>query len=341
VRYAPLSWANPLRLDDARNCAKVAADRDRSTENGLVWDIYSQTGGWLRSADASNPLAYGAHDAASSPVKHLLAWGYSQDGFFLYTYVNAIHPLDVKAHGRPIYDGYLVAMASVPAQINQCAAPIGPDDPRRMIRDAGVPVMRVMSQSDYLSGIAARRPDSDTTSDLYRNYEIAGAAHATPDELNTAATPADIMKGGRAVPPMACNEGPRSRFPNWVAFDAIWRNLVLWVDKGVPPPRAENIAIANGAPVLDKFGNVTAGIRSPYVDVPTSTWYGNSTGESFCRIAGHEVPFTSSQLHELYPSHKAYVDAVKADVARLEKQLWIVPADGDALIHEAETASIP
>jgi hypothetical protein len=341
ARYASLSWTNPLPLNDPANCVTVAADSDRTTENGLVWDIYSQAGAWLRSSDPSNPLAYGVRDSANSPVKHLIAWGYSQDGFFLYTYVNAIHPLDVKAYGKPIYDGYLVAMASGPAPINQCAAPFPAGDPRRMMRNVGVPVIRVMSQSDYLSGIAARRPDSDAAPDLYRNYEIAGAAHATPDELNTAAAPADITKGHRAVPPMSCNEGPRSRFPNWVAFDAIWQGLVRWVNEGVPPPRAESIAVINGAPVLDKFGNVTGGIRSPFVDVPTSTWYGNSTGESFCRIAGHEVAFPPAQLKQLYPDHESYQELVRPDIDKLVRGKWVVPADGEALIKEAEKAAIP
>ena len=40
-----------------------------------------------------------------------------------------------------------------------------------------------MSQSDYLRGITARRPDSDVPTDAYRQYEMAGAGHATPDEL--------------------------------------------------------------------------------------------------------------------------------------------------------------
>jgi len=44
ARYAALSWANPLPLTDPANCTTVAADSSRTTENGLVWDIYSQVG---------------------------------------------------------------------------------------------------------------------------------------------------------------------------------------------------------------------------------------------------------------------------------------------------------
>jgi len=325
-RYAWLSWANPLPLEDPHNCATVPRDSERITENGLVWDIYSQTAAWLKSRDPSNPLV----------VQHLYAWGYSQTGGFLYTYVNAIHPLDVKANGKPLFDGYLIAMASAPTPIHQCAPPIPNGDSRRQIKNAGVPVIRVMSQSDYLRGISARRPDSDTAPDQYRNYEIAGAGHATPEELNFAAAPGDIVKAGRAVPPMACNEGPRSRFPNSVAFNAIFRNLDLWVRKGIPPPRAE--PIHDG---LDGYGNVTGGIRSPFVDVPVSTWFGNSTGESFCGIAGHEAPFDHARLKQLYPTHGAYEHAVIEDVSKLVSERSIVRQDGSALIEEARHADVP
>jgi predicted DNA-binding protein with PD1-like motif len=339
-RYAPLSWVNPLPLDDPKNCPAVPRDSDRLTENGLVWDIYNQTAAWLRSRDRTNPLAYGETDGRA-PVQHLYAWGYSQTGSFLYTYVNAIHPLDVQANGRPLFDGYVIAMASGPAPINQCAPPIPAGDPRREINNVGVPVIRVMSGSDYLRTIGARRPDSDAAPDLYRNYEIAGSAHATPDELYFAAAPVDILKAGRAVPPMNCNEGPRSRFPNSIAFNAIFQNLDLWVRQGIAPPRAQNIHVENNAPVLDKFGNVTGGIRSPYVDVPTSTWFGNSTGESFCMIAGHEVPFDHTRLKQLYPTHSAYERAVSEDVSALVTERFITPEDGQELIEESKKADVP
>ena len=44
-----------------------------------------------------------------------------------------------------------------------------------------------------------RREDGDTPGDLYRHYDIAGAGHATPDELWFAARSQDIVKGGVIV----------------------------------------------------------------------------------------------------------------------------------------------
>ena len=90
-----------------------------------------------------------------------------------------------------------------------------------------------------------------------------------------------------------------------------------------------------GAPVLDGFGNVIGGLRSPYLDVPTSTWFGTATGPSFCRIAGYEVPFTQELLDELYASQDAYVRAVRRSVRELVADRLLTRADGDRIIREA------
>jgi Alpha/beta hydrolase domain len=343
VRYASLSFANPLALDDPRNCMNPVTSvdppefRSRATEDGLVWDIYSQVGAWARSGARSNPLAH--------RVKHAYGFGYSQTGGDLYDYINAIHPLVVRSDHRPIYDGYIVAVAggnfvgSVP--INQCEPAPQVPDPRLQFSNVGVPIIHIMSQSDYLFGIDARRPDSDAPADRFRHYEMAGAAHATPDELNFAAAPADITKAGVPVPPMSCDQGPRSRFPSRIFFDAALRNLDWWVRYGVKPPHADPIAVQNGAGVLDEFGNVVGGLRSPYVDVPTSTWFGNSTGASFCIIAGHEVPLDAATVQRLYPTHGAYVRAVARDTAKLVAGRYITAYDGLDLIREAAQADVP
>jgi hypothetical protein len=92
---------------------------------------------------------------------------------------------------------------------------------------------------------------------------------------------------------------------------------------------------------LDKFGNVTGGVRSPYVDVPTAQWTGTSTGASFCFIAGHEKPFGGAQLKELYPTHGAYVKAVRNNVAELVNARFIAREDGEKLVAEARRAKVP
>lgn len=343
VRYAPLTMDNPLPLSDPNNCATVPSDSSRTTENGLAWDIYSQVGELLRGKTTKNPVYYGGKKPRQAAK--LYGFGYSQTGGYMYDYINGVAPLAKQQTGHSIYDAYIVAVAGGAFAgiypINQCEAKPPVTDPRLQFSNVGVPIIHVMSQSDYLLGITARRPDSDVPSDAYRQYEMAGAAHATPTELNFAAAPADIIKGGRAVPPSSCNEGPRSRFPSSIFFDAFLRNLDQWVRKGIVPPHGSPIVVENGAPVLDRWGNVVGGLRSPYLDVPTSTWYGSSTGASFCFIAGHEVPFSKGLLQQIYPTHTGYVKAVVKDTKALVQQGFITNDDGRMLIKEAQRADIP
>jgi hypothetical protein len=75
--------------------------------------------------------------------------------------------------------------------------------------------------------------------------------------------------------------------------------------------------------------------------VPTSVWAGNSTGPSFCRIAGHETPLDKAKLKALYPTHEAYVKAVRADTDKLVKARLIVAADGVRIVDEAQAADVP
>jgi len=349
-RYGSLSWANPLSLDDPRNCqAPVSLVdppelRSRATEDGLVWDIFSQVGKWVRGTAASNPLAYGRGARRASAVDRAYGFGYSQTGSMMITYINAIQPRVVAARGKPIYDGFLVTVAGGlfigAAPLNQCT-PVPPlGDPRRSLRNAGVPVIQMMSQSDYLIGIDSRQPDGSTPPDLYRHYEMAGAAHATPDELLFSARPADIVAAGREVPPMNCNEGPRSRFPNSIFVDAALQNIDLWSRDGLPAPPGRDIQVENKQPVLDEFGNVLGGLRSPYLDVPTSTWRASATGASFCGIAGYEIPFDQATLDELYPTQGFYVRAVQRDVRELVGDRYLTRPDGQKLIREAQQTDI-
>lgn len=342
VRYASLSFANPLPLSDPRNCTTVAADSSRTSENGLVWDIYSQVGAWLKSSVATNPLRYGS---PATRVDRAYGFGYSQTGGFLVNYINGVQPLVVASDGKPIYDAYIVAVAggafAGAYPMNQCEPAPPATDARRQFKDVGVPIMRMMSQSDYLRGIGARRADSDAPGDLYRHYEMAGAGHATPDELTFSASSEDIVAAGRAVPPVSCNEGPRSRFPSSIFFNAALRNLDLWVRQGIAPPRAEPILVSDGVPVLDEFGNVQGGLRSPFLDAPTSTWYGTATGASFCFIAGYERPLPQDVIDGLYRNHGSYVNAVNDSVRTLERQAFLTDYDARQLRTEAARSKTP
>jgi hypothetical protein len=332
-RYAPISFADPLPPGQ-RPCTITGAEANQ--ERGLAWDMNSQVGAWIRSNAATNPLR--------GRIDRVYGFGYSQTGGYLNTYANAIHKLATLDDGRPVYDGYFITVAGGGfvgmTAINQCVAapPVG--DPRRETGNLGVPIIRAMSLSDFVGGIAARRPDSDTPEDPYRHYEVAGMGHASPFELYYSARPEDMVKAGRTPPPMNCNEGPRSRFPTNIAFDAMLQNLDRWSRTGIAPPRAQLIQRVNNSTVLDEHGNVVGGVRSPYVDVPTSTWFGTATGASFCFIAGYERPFSAEKLAQLYPTKADYVTKVDASTRALVQQHFITEADGRFIMQEARYACV-
>ena len=85
----------------------------------------------------------------------------------------------------------------------------------------------------------------------------------------------------------------------------------------------------------------TKRLRSPYLDVPTSTWFASTTGASFCFIAGHEVPVDQATIDELYPTHGAYVRAVTRNVRELVGDRYLTRVDGQRLISEAAQSDIP
>jgi len=337
-RYAPLSWANPLPVEET--CVLpffMRIDSSPETENGLVWDIVSQVGALLRSDSPANPLAGFAID-------QLYATGYSQTGMYLVTYVNAIHP-QTFGNGDPIYDGYLIAANfGVAYPINQCAGYILPGDPRNTILRCTVPVIIVATQTDYNSW--GRRPDSDAPEDGFRLYEVAGSAHAGEYSLtDTGPTEEDILKAGIPAATISCAQ-QLTTFPLRYILNGAFTNLDRWVEAGTPPPRAGRIVGTSAKfTAKDEFGNALGGVRTPYVDVPVATYNPSSTGLSaldfFCALFGHLVPFSDELLRELYPTHQEYVREVFQSVHDLLQQRWITEADAWEIKREAWQAPVP
>jgi hypothetical protein len=229
TRYAPLSWANPLPASNPENCTVLPSDSSQQTENGLLWDIFSQIAAWARSNDSIQPI---------NRTLRVYGYGYSQSGFDVQTYVDAVLPLAKQENGNPIFDGFLIATGfNSPAPINQCvSAPSGSG--AGQIKNAGVPIIRMASNSEILlaSVQAGRRADSDQPQDRFREYEIAGTAHASQNELDFGPNYLDILAAGAPMPPLTAGFGPRSPFHIGIFQNAALANLDLWVRYGVLPP---------------------------------------------------------------------------------------------------------
>ena len=170
---------------------------------------------------------------------------------------------------------------------------------------------------------------------------MAGAAHATPDELFFSARPQDIVKAGRAVPPMSCNEGPRSRFPSRIFVDAALRNIDLWSRDGLPAPPGQDIGVENRAsPCWTSSATCSTACARPTSTSRRAPGARRRPARRSAASPGYEIPFDQATLDELYPTQGAYVRAVQRSVRELVADRYLTRADGQAIIREAEALNV-
>ena len=350
ARYGALAMPHPSSgpTCGAKDINSWAQPTTPADETGLAWDILNEVGALLKATSADNPL--------SRRADRLYMTGQSQTAGYARTYATFFGLTEKAPDGHPLYDGYLYS-GSPPWQVplSQCLKGFSPGDPRLLTGPAGVPVIELFTQGDIGSNIETRRPDSDKAPDLYRRYEIAGASHVDPWEQKSFASEQDMVRAsGQTNPITEADCEPKnvtpSNFPTRYVFDAAWRNLDDWVNKGVPAPHAPWLrlrpdAAKNFRPdqsfIVDRYGNAEGGIRTPYVDVPTARWIGAKSPSFQCMFEGYKYDFDQSTLKKMYPTHDAYVTKVRRDADNLMKGKWLTPTDAAAIVDEATRASIP
>src|SRR5262249_9846111 len=141
-RYTSLSMANPT---PGESCAPANARSEN--EEGLKFDIFTQVAAALK--------------RANSPIAEFRAqrgYGTSHTGEIV-TYAHAIQPI------AKVFDGFVFEANAGPAAISRCGLAPGPNDPRRITRNVGVPVIRMVPEGDVPAAFALRREDSDTPND--------------------------------------------------------------------------------------------------------------------------------------------------------------------------------
>jgi hypothetical protein len=342
MRYAALALANPTP-DETCNAGRAGGPPQTAPgEEGLQFDILAQAGALLRVGRATGPLA-------GFNVQRLYLAAY--DGA-LPTYIAAVHSHVRLAGGKPIYDGYILNRHPALTRLRRCGTAPAANDPRQIIRNLDVPLIRIIGQTDILTTYAQRRDDSDAPGDRYRLYEIAGGAHADAAFYPYMPPVADLRKIGSAFPllaswPFANQCEPEQTFArtpiNTYALDAAFANLTRWIADGMPPPKAERIKINNpGTPqasvALDQYGNAIGGVRTPYLDVPIATYYTTSKGETFCPELAHTVPFDWTRLNKIYGTPENYRAKVAQSVDRLVRERWLTESDGRRI--KAESGSV-
>lgn len=272
----------------------------------LSYDIYSQT---AKAARAVPEVLGGL------AVKNVMAIGMSQSGSRMGVYTNYVH---MRA---PIYDSFLI-------QVSQPA-----------IRDdMTTPLIKVLSESEAGSGRLALT-QADTPS--RKTYWVAGTAHGDVVQRmgRTGVRLRDL--GPQNTGNDNCLSGTvatRTRTPYGHVLSAAVHHLKQQVETGVQPPSAPMIASTGGAtPQVqrDVNGNAIGGIRLAHMEVPTARADGIECGN-----IGAWVPFTTTQLDALYPSHSDYLAKVTSAVNASMTAGFVLPRDGEKTIAEAQASVI-
>jgi hypothetical protein len=251
-------------------------------------------------------------------TRNLIATGHSQSAGRLAVYVNSLHPLHQVFQAVVLHGGG-----------------------GRIRDDLQIPVWKLLAETDLRGGPAARQPDTA----FRRTWEVAGTSHVDAQSLVHFTELARLNAG---LPPGAatagaCDRPPYSRVPFHYVFNAAFDHLVRWIEKRQQPPKAPPVEFTQSDPpaiARDPDGNALGGIRLAEHAVPVAVNTGQNSGAAFCRLYGSHEPLDAAKLAARYPSHKAYVAAVKKVTQENVRAGYILKADAAATIAAAQAAKI-
>jgi hypothetical protein len=213
--------------------------------------------------------------------------------------------------------------------------------------DIDVPVLILETETDLmiLGFYRARQDDTDKI----RLWEMAGTAHADlyvvfrgASDTGNDPSIANVVEVLSPYPGVIECGLPINSGPHHFIAKAAIHQLDKWVHTGVAPTVADRLEIAGDPPafVLDPFGNVKGGIRTPYVDVPIArlSGVGQPDVSIVCSLFGTTKLFDDATLATLYPDHDTYVTAVEKSTDAAVQAGFLMPEDGE-LIKVAAAAS--
>ena len=104
-----------------------------------------------------------------------------------------------------------------------------------------------------------------------------------------------------------------------------------------------------GQLATDEHDNVLGGVRTPHIDAPIATYgFDNAPANSLdfvallaCGLGGTTIPFAESKLLELYPTHEDYVQRYTAAADEALAKGYLLQADYDEVVQQAQDAPIP
>ena len=294
--------------DGLRNWSPVRYDTLDVADDALSYDVFAQG---IQAVQAVPAVMGGL------PVRHVIAAGISQSASRLAIYLNAVYPLD------PISDGALVIIGG-----------------QQIRPDLDIPVMKVLSETEFL-GAQARNRQADT--DWFRTWWVTGTSHS---EHHGGLTRNALFRRDLPDRPLfdTCTLPSRSRIHWHYAQSAAVDAIVKWVEQGVPPaysPLPEWTSIDPTVVLArDAYGNALGGIRLASLAVPIATSQGLNSGPELCFLTGVHIPFDTATLASLYPSHEAYVRAVRDAAEQNVRDGFLLKEDALELIRDAQSSLV-
>jgi hypothetical protein len=325
-------------------------DRGTITNDDLSYDIFAQVAQAIRRPGSPSLLP-------AFRVERIFATGHSQSAGRLASYVNSVHPIApvfdaVVPHGgggrirADLTNVKVFKLLSETDVINNQASVRQPDTTNfrswEVTGDSHVDTQftassRKLTQRDG-SPQAPALPNGGGRAGPGGRGGAAPAATAAPSP--SAAERPGPPAGAMGINTSPCDRAPYSHVPFYQVMNAAFDHLVRWVKDGTPPPSAPPIETSDVGPpavvVRDARGNGLGGIRLAELAVPTGINTGQNSGPGFCRLYGSHYDFDGATLASLYPTHAYYVASVKKVTEDNLKAGYILKADADATIAEAE-----
>ncbi len=333
-RYNSLNWSSPVPAPQP--AGKYGFGSIQGTEEGLAWDIFSQTANVLRCGVPNNCLG-------GYPVDYLNLSGQSQSGMYLNTYTHFFHPYLKTREGQKFFDTYLnIVGVAACRPLCQMAYDEKPARfPDVVVEKIDSPYALISSEGDmYLfqnTHEHAWPKDGDTPENRIRYYEIPGTPH-TNIVCKVLNSYEETDKTGVIRPPIlpetieGLNDTPLEFY-----VCGILELLYKWWAFGIAPPRAKRfMRDAEGNLLRDIHGNVKGGLRTPFVDVPAASYLGRSTKFAQGAMCGEKKPFSFSKMLALYGSLEGYLEKFKAYVQQQIELGFILPSDARRMLQWAE-----
>jgi hypothetical protein len=296
--------------------------------DSFSYDMFSQVSELLRNPQGIDPLN------GLNP-EYVIAMGQSQSASRLTTYVNAVQPLY-----NP-YDGYIVhSRGSSGSALSQAPlADLPVEDGTRTRTDINVPVITFQTETDIfgLGYIDARQDDNDN----FRLWEVAGTSHT---DLYTIVTGrADAIGEPQYAAVLELNEIPGffsctlpfNSGPLHYVYNTAIRDLDNWIRGGGAPAGAPRLDVTDDQSdfLRDALGNVTGGIRTPYVDAASAILSGSgNSGGGFCGLFGTTALFSAAEMASLYVDADGFTAAVTQATDAAVAAGFLRQPDADAII---------